>query len=106
MGSLISTSIIGLVVEFVVAIDEARVRFTDDALFFFFLFFFFSSFCFCQWLVAQGPHNYFSTQLDFQVYPFTPYGLPPLKLGRPVFSLVWVTKYALKNNRVPSVTFC
>ena len=26
-----STSIIGLVVEFVVAIDEARVRFTDDA---------------------------------------------------------------------------
>ena len=25
------TSIIGLVVEFVVAIDEARVRFTDDA---------------------------------------------------------------------------
>jgi hypothetical protein len=28
-------SIIGLVVEFVVAIDEARVRFTDDALFFF-----------------------------------------------------------------------
>ena len=27
----ISTSIIGLVVEFVVAIDEARVRFTDDA---------------------------------------------------------------------------
>jgi hypothetical protein len=29
-------SIIGLVVEFVVAIDEARVRFTDDALSFFF----------------------------------------------------------------------
>lgn len=28
------TSIIGLVVEFVVAIDEARVRFTDDAFFF------------------------------------------------------------------------
>ncbi|KOS46611.1 hypothetical protein ACN38_g2389 [Penicillium nordicum] len=26
-----SASIIGLVVEFVVAIDEARVRFTDDA---------------------------------------------------------------------------
>ncbi|KAJ5694755.1 hypothetical protein N7536_005167 [Penicillium majusculum] len=26
-----TTSIIGLVVEFVVAIDEARVRFTDDA---------------------------------------------------------------------------
>ena len=26
-----STSIIGLVVEFIVAIDEARVRFTDDA---------------------------------------------------------------------------
>lgn len=26
------SSIIGLVVEFVVAIDEARVRFTDDAL--------------------------------------------------------------------------
>ena len=30
-------SIIGLVVEFIVAIDEARVRFTDDA--FEFLFF-------------------------------------------------------------------
>ena len=29
------SSIIGLVVEFVVAIDEARVRFTDDALPFF-----------------------------------------------------------------------
>ena len=27
------SSIIGLVVEFVVAIDEARVRFTDDAFF-------------------------------------------------------------------------
>ena len=27
-------SIVGLVVEFVVAIDEARVRFTDDAFFF------------------------------------------------------------------------
>ncbi|KAJ5814557.1 hypothetical protein N7474_006334 [Penicillium riverlandense] len=36
-------SIIGLVVEFVVAIDEARVRFTDDALFFLFLRFFFIS---------------------------------------------------------------
>ena len=30
-----SFSIIGLVVEFVVAIDEARVRFTDDAHLFF-----------------------------------------------------------------------
>ena len=29
---LLITSIVGLVVEFVVAIDEARVRFTDDAL--------------------------------------------------------------------------
>ena len=36
-----TTSIVGLVVEFVVAIDEARVRFTDDA-HFFLLFFFFS----------------------------------------------------------------
>ncbi|KAJ5956621.1 hypothetical protein N7501_010900 [Penicillium viridicatum] len=35
VDTLISTSIIGLVVEFVVAIDEARVRFTDDALPFF-----------------------------------------------------------------------
>ena len=34
----ISTSIIGLVVEFVVAIDEARVRFTDDAQEFLFAF--------------------------------------------------------------------
>ncbi|KUM63987.1 hypothetical protein ACN42_g3107 [Penicillium freii] len=33
-----STSIIGLVVEFVVAIDEARVRFTDDAQQFLFVF--------------------------------------------------------------------
>ncbi|KAJ5354214.1 hypothetical protein N7541_006778 [Penicillium brevicompactum] len=31
-------SIIGLVVEFVVAIDEARVRFTDDAHLFYFYF--------------------------------------------------------------------
>jgi hypothetical protein len=31
MGHTTLTSIIGLVVEFVVAIDEARVRFTDDA---------------------------------------------------------------------------
>ena len=34
LGFLTSTSIIGLVVEFVVAIDEARVRFTDDAFLF------------------------------------------------------------------------
>ena len=32
MPSLPTSSIVGLVVEFVVAIDEARVRFTDDAL--------------------------------------------------------------------------
>ncbi|KOS47011.1 hypothetical protein ACN38_g2027 [Penicillium nordicum] len=38
MNPIISTSIIGLVVEFVVAIDEARVRFTDDAQQFFFVF--------------------------------------------------------------------
>ena len=31
LPSLSTSSIIGLVVEFVVAIDEARVRFTDDA---------------------------------------------------------------------------
>ena len=34
-----TTSIVGLVVEFVVAIDEARVRFTDDAHFFLLFFF-------------------------------------------------------------------
>ena len=32
-GPFSNISIVGLVVEFVVAIDEARVRFTDDALF-------------------------------------------------------------------------
>ena len=32
---MVCRSIVGLVVEFVVAIDEARVRFTDDALPFF-----------------------------------------------------------------------
>ena len=31
---MVCSSIVGLVVEFVVAIDEARVRFTDDALLF------------------------------------------------------------------------
>ena len=30
-GPFSNISIVGLVVEFVVAIDEARVRFTDDA---------------------------------------------------------------------------
>ena len=35
----ITNSIVGLVVEFVVAIDEARVRFTDDAGTFFFFFY-------------------------------------------------------------------
>ncbi|OJI97969.1 hypothetical protein ASPVEDRAFT_439904 [Aspergillus versicolor CBS 583.65] len=39
-GRKTTTSIIGLVVEFIVAIDEARVRFTDDALFFRLGFFF------------------------------------------------------------------
>ena len=39
---LLITSIVGLVVEFVVAIDEARVRFTDDALSFFLSSFFLS----------------------------------------------------------------
>ena len=42
--SLQITSIVGLVVEFVVAIDEARVRFTDDAISFSFSFFFFQLF--------------------------------------------------------------
>ena len=46
MEKIHQISIVGLVVEFVVAIDEARVRFTDDALFFSYLFssrpFFFS----------------------------------------------------------------
>ena len=37
LKQMISTSIIGLVVEFIVAIDEACVRFTDDALLFLFL---------------------------------------------------------------------
>ena len=32
-GNFPASSIVGLVVEFVVAIDEARVRFTDDAIF-------------------------------------------------------------------------
>ena len=41
MNPIISTSIIGLVVEFVVAIDEARVRFTDDAQQFLFCFLFY-----------------------------------------------------------------
>lgn len=35
LSKLTPTSIIGLVVEFIVAIDEARVRFTDDAKHFF-----------------------------------------------------------------------
>ena len=35
-NSFQSSSIIGLVVEFIVAIDEARVRFTDDAIRFLF----------------------------------------------------------------------
>ena len=38
-GPFSNISIVGLVVEFVVAIDEARVRFTDDAFSFFLLFF-------------------------------------------------------------------
>ena len=45
-----TTSIIGLVVEFIVAIDEARVRFTDDALFFFSLLFFLLFFFFLVYL--------------------------------------------------------
>ena len=39
INPILQRSIIGLVVEFIVAIDEARVRFTDDA-FFFCLYFF------------------------------------------------------------------
>ena len=39
MEKIHQISIVGLVVEFVVAIDEARVRFTDDALFFVLVFF-------------------------------------------------------------------
>ena len=41
-------SIVGLVVEFVVAIDEARVRFTDDA--FFFCLFVSFKYCICDTL--------------------------------------------------------
>ncbi|KAJ5516242.1 hypothetical protein N7527_007802 [Penicillium freii] len=49
LGTLISTSIIGLVVEFVVAIDEARVRFTDDALLF--LLFFIFAYIYCYYVM-------------------------------------------------------
>ena len=59
------TSIVGLVVEFVVAIDEARVRFTDDALFFFFLFSFF--------LAGSPFHTLFISCVD--LFPFVSFHL-------------------------------
>ena len=52
-----STGIIGLVVEFVVAIDEARVRFTDDALPISFL----KNFCIRR---GQGFDNFNSLFMD------------------------------------------
>ena len=42
MSHVVTISIVGLVVEFVVAIDEARVRFTDDALSFSLFYFYFA----------------------------------------------------------------
>ena len=58
-----TTSIIGLVVEFIVAIDEARVRFTDDALLFSF---YFCSFC-SQLLQNSMRHLYHQVKADFDV---------------------------------------
>ncbi|KAJ5507590.1 hypothetical protein N7527_009733 [Penicillium freii] len=65
-----TTSIIGLVVEFVVAIDEARVRFTDDA----------QQFLFCnfaEFLLAYGEPflillGYRKLLRDRDVYPRKP----------------------------------
>ncbi|KAJ5492278.1 hypothetical protein N7453_010375 [Penicillium expansum] len=58
-------------VEFVVAIDEARVRFTDDALLFL-VFFLVPKFIFIfyQLPYASAPH----THTPCFLYPFTPYG--------------------------------
>lgn len=53
-----TTSIIGLVVEFIVAIDEARVRFTDDALAFFSFFFF--------WVPPADARH--SQPMDYNIY--------------------------------------
>ena len=55
-----STSIIGLVVEFVVAIDEARVRFTDDAQEFLFDMIFFNH------VVLESVFHFYGVWLDGQ----------------------------------------
>ena len=57
--SLQITSIVGLVVEFVVAIDEARVRFTDDAVSFSFFFLF-------SWRVLSFTHFLFPVLIYFR----------------------------------------
>ena len=62
---LVYHSIVGLVVEFVVAIDEARVRFTDDALSFFLFFFF------CLSPFSPHPSNYTNCNLH-ALTPFLP----------------------------------
>lgn len=57
---MVYRSIVGLVVEFVVAIDEARVRFTDDA--FLFALFIFS---------FPAPHTQTTTELVFCMVSFS-----------------------------------
>ena len=73
MKGVITTSIVGLVVEFVVAIDEARVRFTDDARFF--LPFFLKLLIFLAFLIFICFKGYFHSptylsETDLSFYTF------------------------------------
>ncbi|KAJ5722521.1 hypothetical protein N7488_000556 [Penicillium malachiteum] len=75
---LTSTSIIGLVVEFVVAIDEARVRFTDDAHFFFVFLFLFHSrveatfFLLSLAIILNGEIQFYLPRVYFQIKQLEP----------------------------------
>ena len=75
---MVCSSIVGLVVEFVVAIDEARVRFTDDALLFFHFFFvyFYNSslsppFLFLALLIIAARNNNDNSQCCIQYGVYT-----------------------------------
>ncbi|KUM65825.1 hypothetical protein ACN42_g1273 [Penicillium freii] len=105
MGTLISTSIIGLVVEFVVAIDEARVRFTDDALLF--LLFFIFAYIYCWWniyiLYSFLSFFFYMNSLIFQGYYVMFYTLQVLtKSGNSLIPRYQSSIYITRNIKYTS----
>jgi hypothetical protein len=99
--SIIYTSIIGLVVEFIVAIDEARVRFTDDALFFFlFPFFFFLRFSFPAMSIRSFYYLFLLSRISSPLSAVNP---PPI-IASPQTAALQLSGLPIATHRCSSPT--